>query len=105
MPHFRRLERAADGTAGVADVSAASRALKVGDYATTDFNGPGSKTRVQIVARLDGSVGQSRVSFKVRPALNNSTPDCWIDADWFEPYAPGPGVDIDRAHYGRGVVA
>lgn len=72
-------------------MSEASRELQPGDHALTDFNGPGPMTRVRIVARLEGSVSQSRVSFKVTPALKNSTPDCWIDADWFD-VVPDPRV-------------
>ena len=72
-------------------MSAASRRLKAGAYATTDFNGPGPRTRVLITARIE-SRSQSGVSFRVTPALRNTTSDAWIDADWFE---------VERCHADR----
>ena len=64
-------------------MSIESRKLQVGDKATTDFNR--GTTLVEIVERLDGYNSQSRIGFRVRPALTSGRPDVWIDADWFEP--------------------
>lgn len=61
------------------------RNLQPGDYATTDFNGPGPMTRVRIVERLDRRACQSGVLFRVDPPLRNGTLDTWYDADWFQP--------------------
>ncbi len=66
----------------------AGRALTVGDWAVTDYNGPGPMARVQIVAedraRLYGH-SQSGIMFRVRPLLKNGTAESWYCADWFEP--------------------
>lgn len=69
-------------------MSAAGRTLKPGDWAMTDYDGPGKLARVQIVAvdreRKHGH-SQSGVMFQVRPFLKNGTPESWYDADWFYP--------------------
>lgn len=64
------------------------RDLQPGDQATTDYNGIGTSTLVQIVERLDRrEVGhsQSGIVFRVEPPLRNGTPGSWYDADWFRP--------------------
>lgn len=60
------------------------RDLKVGDFALTDFNGPGRLTRVKIVERSLGQC-QSGIMFRVEPFLKHGTSDSWYCADWFEP--------------------
>ena len=59
------------------------RALQVGDYALTDFNGRGM-TRVMITARDIHSQSQSGTRYRVTPPLRGCEPDAWFDADWFE---------------------
>ena len=72
-------------------MSLGGRYLHVGDYALTDFNGPGPMTRVQIIdedrERKHGH-SQSGVMFRVTPNLRNGGPDHWYDAYWFEPFHP-----------------
>jgi hypothetical protein len=65
------------------------RRLKIGDYAVTDYNGPGPLTRVRIVGRVDGARTQSGIIYRVDPPLKNGTAASWYDADWFEPAALG----------------
>ena len=66
-------------------MSTASRALQVGDWATTDYNGADRIARVQITARANGGACQSGIMFQVSPPLDRREPDDWYDADWFEP--------------------
>ena len=64
------------------------RMLQPGDFALTDYNGPGPMTRVEILERDDKRLhghSQSGVMFRVRPNLRNGTNASWYDADWFEP--------------------
>lgn len=63
-------------------MSAASRALKVGDEATTSYKR--GITLVKILRRLECK-SQSGVVFQVRPPLDRYRPLAWYDADWFEP--------------------
>ena len=72
-------------------MSKAGRALRVGDDAVTDYNGPGSMTRVQIIERDDQRLygrSQSGVMFRVTPILRYGTSGTWYDADWFDPVPP-----------------
>ena len=75
-------------------MSKAGRSLHTGDWALTDYNGPGPMERVQIVdedrTRAHGH-SQSGVLFKVQPLLKHGTADSWYCADWFEP-VPQMGV-------------
>ena len=75
-------------------MSKAGRALRPGDWALTDYNGPGPMARVQIVdedrTRAHGH-SQSGLLFRVQPLLKHGTPDSWYCADWFEP-VPQMGV-------------
>jgi hypothetical protein len=53
-------------------MSQAGRLLQVGDYALTDYNGPGPLTRVQIVAESrnrEHGHSQSGVLYRVSPLL------------------------------------
>ena len=74
-------------------MSRQGRALQPGEFAVTDFNGPGPMVRVEVMARRETRGSQSGVQFLVRPALRNSTAQSWIDADWFEP-APPPNTQV-----------
>jgi len=73
-------------------MSMASRELKVGDWAITDYNSCPSQydtlVRVQIVAedriRANG-LSHSGVLFQVKPLLKHGTPESWYCADWFSP--------------------
>lgn len=69
-------------------MSRAGRNLQVGDYATTDFNGPGKPTLVQVIERIDGQRSQSGILLAVTPLLRNGDSDSRYDADWFEPAEP-----------------
>ena len=64
------------------------RALRVGEPAFTDYNGPGQMTRVTIIeadyTRRHGH-SQSGTMFRTRPLLRNCTAESWIDSEWFEP--------------------
>lgn len=69
-------------------MSRKGRDLQPGDFAITDYNGPGTTTKVQVVERDDKRLhghSQSGVMFRVRPNLRNGTNASWYDADWFEP--------------------
>ncbi len=64
------------------------RDLQTGDFALTDYNGPGPLAKVEILERDDKRLhghSQSGVMFRVRPNLRNGTNASWYDADWFEP--------------------
>ena len=61
------------------------RTLQPGDYAMTDFNGPGTMTRVKILDRREFRGSQSGISFLIYPFLKNGSANTWYDADWFEP--------------------
>lgn len=71
----------------------ASRNLKVGDFALTDFNGDGKLTRVQIIARDDkrehGNSG-SGVMYRVEPPLKHGSGLTWYDSAWFVPDIVAP---------------
>ena len=72
------------------------RLLNVGDYALTDYNGPGPLFKVQIIERDDkrkNGNSQSGIMFRVYPLLRNGTGASWYDADWFEPYLVGALAD------------
>lgn len=73
-------------------MSARSRLMQPGDWATTDYNGIGTKTIVQIVERDDtqrrNGTSQSGVMFRVQPTLRNGREFAWYDSDWFEPLPP-----------------
>ena len=62
--------------------------LQPGDQALTDFNGPGSRTKVRIIERDDRrrhGHSQTGVMFRVVPILRHGTNQTWYCADWFEP--------------------
>lgn len=61
------------------------RELQPGDYATTDFNGPGTVTRVKITARSETQRSASGITFRVAPKLKNSSRYAWLDSGWFKP--------------------
>ena len=60
-----------------------SRDFLIGDVAATDYNGPGTITRVQIIGRSNNHQSQSGICYQVTPLLKNCSPGAWIDADWF----------------------
>lgn len=74
------------------------RTLMPGDYALTDYNGSGRKTRVKIVERDDqrkhGHSG-SGIMFRVSPSLRFGTEQTWYDADWFKPSRKQSGTDTE----------
>ena len=70
-------------------MSKAGRTLQSGDAAVTDYNGKGM-TLVRIVDRLENTASQSRICFRVAPALKNGTLESLYDADWFEPAPRDP---------------
>lgn len=69
------------------------RSLQCGDWATTDYNGPGTCTTVQILevcANGERGHSQSGIMFRVagergQRVMRNERPDSWYDADWFTP--------------------
>lgn len=69
------------------------RSLQCGDWATTDYNGEGTCTRVQILevcANGERGHSQSGIMFRVagergQRVMRNEGPDSWYDADWFTP--------------------
>lgn len=66
-------------------MSEASRKMRVGDKAVTDYCDSSSLVEVEIVEVRRGGGSQSGVAFRVSPRLKHCTPDTWFDADWFEP--------------------
>lgn len=54
-----------------------------GDVVVTDYNGK-KLVRVKIVERATNVISQSRVMYRVAPALKNGTLDSWYDAAWFK---------------------
>ena len=64
-------------------MSAAGRALNVGDMAMTDYKR--GITIVKIVSKDTGTHSQSGVCYQVHPPLNKYSQMTWYDADWFDP--------------------
>lgn len=59
------------------------RDLKVGDKATTDFNGK-PLFEVTIIDRTDKHQSGSGIMFRVNPSLKYGNENTWYDADWFQ---------------------